>query len=77
MEIEKADLAAMDAKEVYYWLDRYFVRQTGPLAPSTKQIVQDFGPSSGAFIHAMNVLDGVWKVRNKNLRFYRNLPSAL
>lgn len=61
VEIEKADLAAMEPKEVYYWLDRYFVRQTGPLAPTTKQIVQDFGPSSGAFIHAMNVLDGVWK----------------
>lgn len=61
VEIEKADLAAIDPKEVYYWLDRYFVRQTGPLTPTTKQIVQDFGPSSGAFIHAMNVLDGVWK----------------
>lgn len=61
VEIEKADLAAIDPKGVYYWLDRYFVRQTGPLAPTTKQIVQDFGPSSGAFIHAMNVLDGVWR----------------
>lgn len=61
VEMEKADLAAIDPKEVYYWLDRYFVRQTGPLAPTTKQIVQDFGPSSGAFIHAMNVLESVWK----------------
>jgi SAM-dependent methyltransferase len=61
VEIERANLGAIRPEEVYYWLDRYFVRKTGPLAPSTKQIVQDFGPASGAFIHAINVLDGLWK----------------
>lgn len=60
-EIESANLAAMRPEEAYYWLDRYFTRQTGPLAPKTKQIVEDFGPTSGAFVHAMNVLDGLWK----------------
>jgi hypothetical protein len=60
-EIESADLSAMKPEEAYYWLDRYFTRQTGPIAPKTKQIVKDFGPTSGAFVHAMNVLDGLWK----------------
>jgi SAM-dependent methyltransferase len=58
---ETADVGAMSPEEVYYWLDRYFVRQTGPIPPRTKQIVADFGPTSGSFIHAMNVLDGLWK----------------
>ena len=58
---ETADVGAMSPEEVYYWLDRYFVRQTGPIAPRTKQIVADFGPTSGSFVHALNVLDGLWK----------------
>jgi len=58
---ETADVGAMSPEEVYYWLDRYFVRQTGPIAPRTKQIVDDFGPTSGSYIHALNVLDGLWK----------------
>jgi len=58
---ETADVGAMSPEEVYYWLDRYFVRQTGPIAPRTKQIVNDFGPTSGSFVHALNVLDGLWK----------------
>jgi hypothetical protein len=66
VEMEKADLAAMDPKEVYYWLDRYFVRQTGPLAPRTKQIVEDFGPTSGSFIHATNILNALWKSLEKD-----------
>lgn len=60
-EIESADLSAMKPEEAYYWLDRCFTRQTGPLAPKTKEIVKDFGPTRGAFIHVMNVLDGLWK----------------
>jgi len=60
-EIESANIASMKPEEAYYWLDRYFTRQTGPIAPRTKQIVDDFGPTSGSFIHAMNVLDGLWK----------------
>lgn len=60
-EIESVDLSAVRPEEAYYWLDRYFTRQTGPIAPKTKQIVKDFGPTSGAFVHAMNVLDGLWK----------------
>jgi hypothetical protein len=61
VEIEKANFDSLSPEEAYYWLDRYFVRKTGLLAPRTESIVNDFGPSSGSFIHAMNVLDGVWK----------------
>jgi hypothetical protein len=60
-EIESANVGSMTPEEAYYWLDRYFTRQTGPIAPRTKQIVEDFGPASGSFVHAMNVLDGLWK----------------
>jgi hypothetical protein len=61
VEIEKANFESLSPEEAFYWLDRYFVRKTGLLAPRTESIVKDFGPTSGSFIHAMNVLDGVWK----------------
>jgi hypothetical protein len=60
-ESERADLGSLSPEEAYYWLDRYFTRQTGPIAPRTKQIVSDFGPTSNSFNQAMNVLSGVWK----------------
>lgn len=66
VEIQSANLDSMTPEEAYYWLDRYFTRQTGPIAPKTKQIVEDFGPTSGSFIHAMNVLDGLWKSVEKD-----------
>ncbi len=66
VEIESANLDSMSPDEAYYWLDRYFTRQTGPIAPRTKQIVDDFGPTSGSFIHTMNVLSGVWKTVEKD-----------
>jgi SAM-dependent methyltransferase len=65
-EIESVNVDSMKPEEAYYWLDRYFTRQTGPIAPRTQQIVNDFGPSSGSFIHAMNVLDGLWKGAEKD-----------
>ncbi|MGH9454989.1 MAG: N-6 DNA methylase, partial [Terriglobia bacterium] len=61
VEIERGSLESMTPEAAYYWLDRYFTRQTGPITPKTKQIVEDFGPASGSFIHAMNVLNGLWK----------------
>jgi|DewCreStandDraft_5_1066085.scaffolds.fasta_scaffold00555_48 hypothetical protein len=61
VEIEKANFESLTPEEAFYWLDRYFVRKTGLLAPRTDSIVKDFGPTSGSFVHAMNVLDGVWK----------------
>lgn len=66
VEIESANLDSMSPEQDYYWLDRYFTRQTGPIPPRTKQIVDDFGPTSGAFVHAMNVLDGLWKSVEKD-----------
>lgn len=66
VEIESANLDSTSPDKAYYWLDRYFTRQTGPIAPRTKQIVDDFGPTSGSFIHTMNVLSGVWKSVEKD-----------
>ena len=66
VEIESANLGSMVPEEAYYWLDRYFTRQTGPITPRTKQIVGDFGPTSGSYIHTMNVLDGLWKSVEKD-----------
>jgi hypothetical protein len=61
VEIESCNLESISSEAAYYWLDRYFTRQTGPITPKTKEIVEDFGPTSGSFVHAMNVLDGLWK----------------
>jgi methylase of polypeptide subunit release factors len=61
VEIERANFQSLSPEEAFYWLDRYFVRKTGLLPPRTEGIVKDFGPTSGSFVHAMNVLDAVWK----------------
>jgi hypothetical protein len=60
VEIERANFGSMSPDEVFYWLDRYFARQAGPLSPTTESIVRDFGPASPSFFHAMDVLDAVW-----------------
>ena len=62
VEIEKANFESLSPEETFYWLDRYFVRKTGLLAPRTESIVKDFGPTSGSFVHAMNLLDTVWRL---------------
>jgi hypothetical protein len=58
--VEEVDLSAFKPPEVYFWLDRYFLRQE-ILAPTTETIVKDFGLRSHAFHAAGQTLLSRWK----------------
>ncbi len=58
--VEEVDLSALEPPEVYYWLDRYFLRQE-LLAPTSEAIVQDFGLRSHAFRAASQTLLARWR----------------
>jgi methylase of polypeptide subunit release factors len=58
--IEEVKLTEFDAAEVYFWLDRYFVRKE-LLAPKTENIVKDFGIKSHAFQVAGQALLSLWR----------------
>jgi methylase of polypeptide subunit release factors len=57
--IEQVDLSAIKPQEVYYWLDRYFIRKE-ILTPKTENIVKDFGVKSHAFQIAGQTLLSLW-----------------
>jgi len=57
--IEQVDLSALKPQEVYYWLDRYFMRKE-ILTPKTENIVKDFGVKSHAFQIAGQTLLSLW-----------------
>jgi len=57
--VEEVDLAAFTPPEVYFWLDRYFLRKE-ILAPTTEIIVKDFGLRSHAFRAAGQTLLSRW-----------------
>jgi methylase of polypeptide subunit release factors len=58
--VEEVDLSALKPRgEVYFWLDRYFLRRE-ILAPTTEEIVKDFGLRSHAFHAAGQTLLSRW-----------------
>ena len=57
--IEQVDLSALKPQEVYYWLDRYFMRKE-ILTPKTENIVKDFGVKSHALQIAGQTLLSLW-----------------
>ena len=58
--LEETDWTKLKPDEVFYWLDRYFLRQE-ILRPTTKTIVSDFGMKSHAFQTTTNVLLALWQ----------------
>ena len=58
--VEEVDLSAFELQEVYFWLDRYFLRQE-ILSPTTEAIVKDFGLRSHAFRAAGQTLLSRWQ----------------
>jgi SAM-dependent methyltransferase len=58
--VEEVDLSAFKPSEVYFWLDRYFLRKE-ILAPTTETIVKDFGLRSHAFRAAGQTLLSRWQ----------------
>jgi len=57
--LEEVDLSGLKPQEVYFWLDRYFLRRE-ILSPKTENIVKDFGLRSHAFQVASQTLLSLW-----------------
>jgi len=58
--LEDADWTKLKPHEVYYWLDRYFLRKE-ILTPKSETIVRDFGVRSHAFQTTTNALLTLWQ----------------
>ncbi|MBI3098219.1 MAG: N-6 DNA methylase [Planctomycetes bacterium] len=59
-EVEPVDLSRMTAADVYFWLDRHFMREAGPRRPTAAEFVRDFGPKSPALRLATAELGACW-----------------
>ncbi|MCL4534325.1 MAG: N-6 DNA methylase [Bacteroidetes bacterium] len=66
--IEQIDLARYPVSDVYFWLDRYFLRQE-ILPPKSDSILKDFGPDSHAFQAAGQALAFEWQSRRGEPEF--------
>lgn len=58
--LEEADWTKLKPHEVYFWLDRYFLRKE-VLTPKSETIVRDFGVRSHAFQTTTNALLTLWQ----------------
>jgi len=58
--LEKANWSEVKPYEVFYWLDRYFLRKE-ILHPTSETIVHDFGVKSHAFQTSMSALLTLWQ----------------
>lgn len=58
--LEEADWTKLKPHEVFYWLDRYFLRKE-ILHPTSETIVRDFGVRSHALQTTTNALLALWK----------------
>jgi len=66
--LEDADWTKLKPHEVYYWLDRYFLRKE-ILTPKSETIVHDFGVRSHAFQTTTNALLNLWQSIKKQSSF--------
>jgi len=58
--LEEADWTKLKPHEVFYWLDRHFLRKE-ILHPTSEMIVADFGLKSHAFRTSTNTLLALWQ----------------
>ena len=58
--LEEADWRELQPREVYFWLDRYFLRKE-ILHPTSETIVRDFGIKSHAFQSTTRALLALWQ----------------
>ena len=63
--VEELNVAKVQWSEFFYFLDRYLQRQE-VLAPTSENIVKDFGPRSRAFQHASDALVRQWRHLSQN-----------
>jgi len=59
-ELEKVDWKKTDPADIFFWLDRYFLRQE-IYTPTSEKIEADFGPKSHAFQTANASLLALWR----------------
>ena len=57
--IDEIDISKLEPREVYFWLDRYFLRKE-LLSPTTENIIKDFGIDSHAFQIISSELSSLW-----------------
>lgn len=77
--IEEIDISTLKPREVYFWLDRYFLRQE-ILSPKTENIVKDFGINSHAFQTILSELSSLWEKVKEGSEFkvaYENWEKYL
>ncbi len=58
--LEESDWNKLKPDEVYYWLDRYFLRRE-VLRPNSERMVADFGAKSHAFQTTTHALLSLWR----------------
>lgn len=58
--LEESDWRDLQPREIYFWLDRYFLRRE-ILPPTSETIVRDFGVNSHAFQSATRALLALWQ----------------
>jgi len=66
--LEETDWKKMKPDEVFFWLDRYFLRKE-ILHPTSETIVHDFGIRSHAFQTTANILLALWQEIKKQSNF--------
>lgn len=77
--IEETNWHELTSSEIFYWLDRYFVRKE-LLPPTSEKIVNDFGINSHAFLFTTNTILRLWKDVESNSSFqvvYDNWRKSL
>jgi len=64
--IERVDWSQLSPQDVYFWLDRYFLRKE-KLTPRSEDITKDFGVKSHAFQMVSQILADQWeKIKGKS-----------
>jgi hypothetical protein len=77
--IDEIDISKLEPREVYFWLDRYFLRKE-LLSPTTENIIKDFGIDSHAFQIISSELSSLWKRVKEDSEFkvaYENWEKYL
>jgi len=58
--LEEVDWKKLKPEEIFFWLDRYFLRKE-ILPPTSEKIVSDFGVNSHSFQSTTHILLSLWK----------------
>ena len=77
--LEESNWSRLEPHQIYYWLDRYFLRKE-ILHPTSEMMVRDFGLHSHAFQTYQNILLNLWNELKEQTAFsviYENWEKYL